>query len=402
MKSLVFVSLLWVAGMTVARADDGKCAAGHLSMLQTGVVSLGEVVIDYPIEKVWAVLPYYYEWSVHHHNSERTAIRGERGKVGETVRVHQAGAPSAFYVETIRIRPPKTIAGQHRAGNMAWKISDQDVCFVRFNDFSVREYNGKTIFARSVYEALAPGAPKRLIVGRDQLDGKPDALHSQMGEVKANVEAYIRRTARSPAAQAAPAQSAAISAQTPAAQPTGAAAAAGSCASRHKAMLQTGTVNYGEIVIDRPIDEVWSTLPVFYRWNPVHSNGTRKTIRGEAGKAGEVVEIVKAGTTEAIYTETVRIQPPRTIDGAHRSGHIVWKVYDREGCFSRYSDFGVREYQGKTIFFRAMYGEHDPAGPTYRKIRSEQEQGVPDQLDADVIDMRTRMLEYLKQRESKG
>jgi hypothetical protein len=50
MKSLAFVSLLWVAGMTVARADDGKCAAGHLSMLQTGVVSLGEVVIDYPIE----------------------------------------------------------------------------------------------------------------------------------------------------------------------------------------------------------------------------------------------------------------------------------------------------------------------------------------------------------------
>lgn len=398
MKTLAFVSLLFVACTSVAKAEDANCAAGHLSMLQTGVVSLGEVVIDYPIEKVWAVLPYYYEWSIHHHNSERTAIRGERGKVGETVKVHQAGAPTAFYVETIRIRPPKTIDGEHRAGNMAWKISDEDVCFVRFNDFSVREYNGKTIFARSVLEALAPGAPKRLIVGRDQLDGKPDSLQSQMGEVKANVESYIRKG--NP--KSAPGNSVAAAAVPALPKSTTPAAATGSCSSRHKAMLQTGTVNYGETVIDRPIDEVWPTLPVFYRWNPVHSEGSRKTIRGEVGKVGEVVEIMKAGATEAVYTETVRIQPPRTIDGSHRSGHIVWKVYDKEGCFSRYSDFGVREYKGKTIFYRAMYGEHDPSGETYRKIRSDQEQGVPDRLDTDVIEMRTRMLDYLKQSKAKG
>jgi hypothetical protein len=168
------------------------------------------------------------------------------------------------------------------------------------------------------------------------------------------------------------------------------------CQAKHMEMLQTGAVNYGEVLIDRSIDEVWPAIQQYYKWSDVHLKSQRKTIRGDKGEVGELVEIMKPGSSESVYAETVSIRPIETIDGGHRIANIVWKVYDKDVCFARYSDFGVREYQGKTIFFRSVYSELPLKSVI--GIREEQAGGKLDSLVAGVTEAKAQIEAYIDTR----
>ena len=156
---------------------------------------------------------------------------------------------------------------------------------------------------------------------------------------------------------------------------------------------------YGEVVVDRPIEEVWAAVQEYHKWVPEHKLSQRKTIRGEPGRPGEVVEILKPGATEPIYSETVRIRPPQIIDGSHQVANIVWAVYDPEVSFSLFSDFGVREYNGKTIFYRSVYCSMPPSSEDLLKTRQAQAEGKSDGLSEAMVVMREQIEEYLQGRQ---
>lgn len=126
----------------------------------------------------------------------------------------------------------------------------------------------------------------------------------------------------------------------------------------HKAMLRTGVASYCEIVIDRPVESVWEALSRYYEWNQAHEMSDRTTLRGEPGQVGELVQIMlKSSPGGVLYAETVRIRPLQVIAGLYRAGNRVWKVYDEAISFSRFSDMGVKELTGRTIFQWSVYEE---------------------------------------------
>lgn len=161
----------------------------------------------------------------------------------------------------------------------------------------------------------------------------------------------------------------------------------------HKAMLQTGVVQYGEVLIAHPIEKVWDAMVRYHEWVPAHSMGRRVTIRGESGKVGEVVEVLKAGAADSVFVETVRIRPPQAVAGSRRTGNIVWKVYDAEVTFSRFSDFGVWEEAGQSVFCRSVYTELPATSEELDRIRRDQAQGKPDELALE--DIRVRMSAFI-------
>jgi len=162
-----------------------------------------------------------------------------------------------------------------------------------------------------------------------------------------------------------------------------------------KAMLQTGVACHGEILIERRIEDVWRVIPEYYKWVPEHRLGSRRTIKGEPGRVGEVVEILKAGAEQPVYAETIRIRPLEIIEGTYKSANIVWKVYDRDVSFSRFSDFGVREYCGKTIFCRSMFDQWIPSSEQFVRSRRDLAEGR-DSLANAMPMLRDLIEEYLR------
>lgn len=136
-----------------------------------------------------------------------------------------------------------------------------------------------------------------------------------------------------------------------------------------KAMLQTGVVDYAELLIDRPVEAVWAVLPEYHQWSVPHRNSKRRTIKGEPGMVGETVEILKAGARDVVCVETLRIRPLAVVAGAYKAGNIAFKVYAHDYSFSRFSDLGVRECAGGTILHRWAYTQLDPVGEEFQRAR---------------------------------
>jgi hypothetical protein len=195
--TLALTAALLIYSMPQSAAGQSNCRQNHKSMLQTGVVTYRETVIDRSIEEVWAVLPEYYKWSTNHENSKRRHIAGERGKVGEIVEITLRSAKDhPIYAETVRIRSPLSINGLPKAGNMAWKVYDKDVCFSRFSDFGVWEYDGKTVFSHSVYEEISPESDESLVVHADPEVSNPNSRNEAIAALKRTIEEYIDKRER--------------------------------------------------------------------------------------------------------------------------------------------------------------------------------------------------------------
>lgn len=160
-------------------------------MLRTGVVYYGEIIIDYPFEDVWAVLPEYHKWSETHVASRRTAISGPQGEVGELVEIVKPGADAPIYAETVRIRPPRPDTGRPRAANVVFKVYDQALSFSKFSDFGAREHAGRTILCRGLYLEISPSSDQFSKARRDQAAGKEDEV--MMQELKTQIEGCIAR-----------------------------------------------------------------------------------------------------------------------------------------------------------------------------------------------------------------
>jgi hypothetical protein len=168
-----------------------------------------------------------------------------------------------------------------------------------------------------------------------------------------------------------------------------------------KAMLQTGLVQYGETAIDLSIEAVWAVVPEYYKWSPYHTDATRTVIKGEPGKVGELVRIDgHVGDSKPVYAETVRIRELEMIEGLYRVAGIAWKVYDEDFfSYSLFSDLALREFNGRTLLFRALYWQYSPNSSGFLSIRQELLEGR-DSLVGETVKMRDQIVAYVRQRGS--
>ena len=157
--------------------------------------------------------------------------------------------------------------------------------------------------------------------------------------------------------------------------------------------METGVVYYDELVIDRPVQEVFPALLHFSIWNPEHATAKHTLLKGKPGEVGEVFEVLKAYEGAKPYiAETVRIRPLTKISGPHLVGNVVWKVYPKEGCAGySFVDFGVREFNGKTLIYKSYYAQSPWTDAELTKIRQMQMQEKENWLRKSSIKLKEYM-----------
>jgi hypothetical protein len=103
-------------------------------------------------------------------------------------------------------------------------------------------------------------------------------------------------------------------------------------------------VMYDDIVIDRPIEQVWPQVLNFIHW---YFDGQDIThIEGEPGQRGYTLRI-----NDNLLHQAISVRPGKS---------IVWKTCYINTCDKDvvFSDFEVQRLEGKTRFLRRSYSQH--------------------------------------------
>ena len=170
------------------------------------------------------------------------------------------------------------------------------------------------------------------------------------------------------------------------------AAEAGSCSCDQKseAMLKTGAVYYSEIIIEKPVEEVWSELIDIRKWNPSLVNVEHVHLKGEPQQVGEKFQVTKSYKGAKPFTfETIRMRPLQ---------NIVWKVYSEEGGFSNFGDFGLQDMgDGKTRLNISYYAQ-GLSDVAIEEVREGQAQGkrVGNELGVGLVELSQFFKEYME------
>ena len=127
---------------------------------------------------------------------------------------------------------------------------------------------------------------------------------------------------------------------------------AGSCHQQRKSLLEQGAVSYSQTVINRAPREVWPEL-FKYQWNPRFSDARVEHISGKPGQQGHTVLIDFSGNkSKPFYAKIIKVRAFK---------NVVWKIYPEKGCdFSIFQDFGLQEWDGKTLFHINVYSQFSP------------------------------------------
>ena len=122
-------------------------------------------------------------------------------------------------------------------------------------------------------------------------------------------------------------------------------------------------VLHHEIIIDRPVRDVWPELFNYNTWNPQHIGAKVERVAGQPGNEGEIIlESKKSGDgyLPPIVIETVKVVPFK---------QLVWKMYKpQETPEITFVDFSLDEVGNTTRFVYNSYGE----------ILEERFEGLPD------------------------
>ena len=139
-----------------------------------------------------------------------------------------------------------------------------------------------------------------------------------------------------------------------------------------------GQVYYDEVIINRPVEQVWPEILNFAKWQVGHTDAEHITIKGEHGKVNEIFKIIKSHKgAQPYFAETVRLRKNR---------NVVWRVFsgkpglctDALGT-SAFLDFHTVDIGGKTLFTTNYYASspmHEKDLMILRKKQSEGDEGV--------------------------
>lgn len=119
------------------------CHQQRKSLLESGTVTYSETVIDRLPNDIWPEL-FKYHLNPILIDANIEVISGEPKSVGHIVLISPAAKDARpFYAEIIAIRQLK---------NIVWKIYPENGCdYSLFQDFGLREVNGKSIFSINIY-----------------------------------------------------------------------------------------------------------------------------------------------------------------------------------------------------------------------------------------------------------
>ena len=135
-----------------------------------------------------------------------------------------------------------------------------------------------------------------------------------------------------------------------------------------------GLAFYDEILIDKPVEEVWPEILNYTKWQVGHTDATHITIEGEPREVGEIVKIIKTHK-DAIpyYAETVRLRENK---------NVVWRVFSGQAApctdtmgTSAYMEFRTESENGKTLFVTSYYASFPVFGEALENLRKQQLQG---------------------------
>src|SRR5262249_35440406 len=114
-------------------------------------------------------------------------------------------------------------------------------------------------------------------------------------------------------------------------------------------------VAYGyEIIIDKPVHDVWPHLHDYLLWNPEHFGSKVETLAGRKGEKGQIVVERKPsgeGFAPPWFIETICAIP---------NERLVWAMYFPEGQASGtgFVEFTLNPIGGKTLLIARGYGAY--------------------------------------------
>ncbi len=135
-----------------------------------------------------------------------------------------------------------------------------------------------------------------------------------------------------------------------------------------------GQVFYDEILINKPVKEVWPEILNYAKWQVGHTDAEHITVKGKPRQVGEIVKIIKTHKgAQPYYAETVRLRENR---------NVVWRIFSDKPnpCAgpmgtSAYLDFRTENVNGKTLFSTSYYAFMPVFGEDLATLREEQMQG---------------------------
>ena len=108
-------------------------------------------------------------------------------------------------------------------------------------------------------------------------------------------------------------------------------------------------VMYDDIIIDRPVDEVWTQVLNFIHW---YFEGQKIThLSGQYGQPGYTLRI-----NDDLLHQAINVRPGKS---------IVWKTCYIATCQKDvvFTDFEITRVEGKTLFSRRSYSQNFWAKP---------------------------------------
>ena len=135
-----------------------------------------------------------------------------------------------------------------------------------------------------------------------------------------------------------------------------------------------------EVIIDRPIREVWSKALDIDAW----LRDNFKTVKGKAGEEGEVRQATSEGAMSSYLVTTLRIKPLE---------QLVLKVSPEKGSdFIGFAVFSFADLGGQTRFIHDFYFE--AAEPEVRKEEArpsckEQDENTQRGVEKNAQDLKT-------------